>query len=175
MEQQQLDEFRQLQAEALRLLRTDSPLPPRTFRIRYIAIPSFTEPAAYELLLEEGEEDGTARSTIWRLNDDLEKFRNPVIRLAYGTEVRPTLDMKSRAVGADAIERVLERAARLEIPYTGSAVGIDGTIHEMSIEGTRRDARFQWWQEPRAGWKDLPEIAGMIIALAPPVHDRLST
>jgi len=164
VEKEQIDEFMDLQEEALRRLRAGADRPGYVREVQALVLPSFDDSRAYELML--GNE--TANSplvvrTTWRKLADLEKFRNPVVRLGHGVGVRlqPTIEEVDVNLATGLVSKLLSRASALAVPphIRNSPVGVNGTSYELAFGRTFVQARFKWWCDAPSGWAQLAALS----------------
>lgn len=170
MEQEQADEFRRLQSDALVRLRTGLNREGYLGKFRAIVLPSFEDCHAYEILLSPRSADvpGVAAKTVWRRSIDAEKFRNPVARLKHGLgPLEPTIEEVQTGLPLEPITKLLSKAGAATIPacIVHHRFGLDGTSYELVLGGGFVEARFKWWCDAPTGWEPISTIFGEIKAL----------
>jgi hypothetical protein len=186
MAQSHIDEFSQLQDEAVLHLREGVDRPGYVRKAQVLVLPSFADCRAYAIMLSGRPADDCrpGRSihsspnadsalvvrTTWRKLTDLEKFRTPVTRLKHGVGVRlkPTMEEIDVTLAAEQVADLLSRAAALAVPphIQNSSFGVDGTSYGLVLGGPFAQARFEWWCDPPAGWEPLAALLWEIETLA---------
>ena len=170
MQKEQLEEFTRLQSDALVRLREGVDRTGYLSKFRAIALPSFEDCHAYEILLSPRSADvpGVAVRTVWRRSIDVEKFRNPVARLKHGLgQLEPTIEEVQSVVPFEPITQLLSKASAATIPacIVHRNFGTDGTSYELVLGGGFVEARFKWWCDAPTGWEPISTIFGEIKAL----------
>lgn len=133
--------------------------------LQALVLPSFQDCYAYEILVsaEKPSEPAGVR-TLWRKIADLEKLRNPVVRLKYGVQVEPTIEESVVNLPEDDVKSLLTLADNLRVSprILNPLRGIDGISYEVSFGDLSARSRFEWWAKPPAGWEPLHDLAQRI-------------
>lgn len=177
MERELLVEFKVLQNEALARLSAGANRKGYLCQFRAIALPSFEDCRAYEILLPRGSTDVRASNTVravavrtvWRRSIDIEKFRDPVVRLKHGlARLHPTIEETQAGVQLEPVTKLLSKVGAVTVPahIADYHVGVDGTSYELVLGGHFVvEARFKWWCNAPRGWEPLSALFGDIEAL----------
>jgi hypothetical protein len=169
MEKEQLLEFKLFEDEALARLHTGANRKGYLSQFRAIALPSFEDCRAYEILLPTSNSVlAIAVRTIWRRSIDIEKFVDPVVRLKTGIcPLQPTIEEAQIGIRLEPVTKLLSTADIVTVPahITNPGVGLDGTSYELVLGGHFVEARFKWWSKAPRGWEPLSELFGEIEAL----------
>jgi hypothetical protein len=177
MEKKHLVEFKLLQDEALARLAAGANRKGYLGQFRAIALRSFEDCRAYEILLSRGSADVGASNTVpaiavrtvWRRSIDIEKFRDPVVRLKHGfAPLQPTIEETQSRVELERVTKLLSKADIVTVPMhiADHSVGVDGTSYELVLGGHFvGEARFKWWCTAPRGWEPLSALFAEMEAL----------
>jgi hypothetical protein len=153
-------EFCELQDEALRLLRAGATRRGYVREIQALLLPAVEHNRSYEIMLSRGAgTSALAVRTTWRRQIDIEKFRDPVVRLSHGVgmRLRPTIEEVDVQLVTDPVASLLSRAAALAVPphILNSSFGLDGISYELVFGQSFVQSRFRWWCRTPTGWEPL--------------------
>lgn len=162
MDKEHHQEFTELENKARLRLRTGVDRHGYRRELQALIFPSFEDCCAYEFLSatrSSGEPAFVVR-TIWRRTTDLSKFRNPIVRLRYGSGVEPTFEESSVELPENDLKTLLAPAASLRVPplAVNAHWGVDGTSYELTFGNGFAGSRFHWWTSPPEGWEPLQEL-----------------
>ncbi|HYM77941.1 MAG TPA: hypothetical protein VE377_18345 [Candidatus Dormibacteraeota bacterium] len=173
MEQEQMDEFKQLQNEAMLRLRAGANRRGFVRGVQASVLPSFDNCRTYELMFpaklakapqsqrpaSAWNEPSLAVRTLWRRSTDAEKFSDPVVRLKHGVGMRlqPTIEDLDVNLDTESVSALLSRASELTVPphILNYTFGLDGTGYELVFGQLFVQSRFQWWCQAPAPWEPL--------------------
>ena len=162
-------EFKLLQDEALARLHAGANRKGYLSQFRAIALPSFEDSRAYEILLPVSNAVlAIAVRTIWRRSIDAEKFRNPMVRLQHGfVALQPTIEETQVSIQLEPINKLLSKAGALRLPahIASPTFGVDGTSYELAFGGGFVEANFKWWCKAPRGWELLSDLFAEMEAL----------
>jgi len=157
--------------------------PPRRFgftvECHAVLLPSFKDCRAYTLL------DAGAREShpvvgvrrIWRRRNDREIIDAQGDRPADSPRLTSTIELSHAPMARELLDDILGRAAELRIPpnFLQRRTGCDGTTYALSFGEHFVAARFEWWQEPPAGWEGLGLLFDEVVSAVDDALDTVAT
>ena len=164
MELKHVEEWAQLQTEAIERLREGVYHQGYRRQLQALVLPSFDDSCSYELLVPTPRNGGFALAveTIWKRLTDVAKFKTPVERLKHGigVQLRPTIEERTNTIALDVINGLVKRTMALRVPphVPSDGIGLDGVTYEILFVDSFTSARFQWWVCLPAGWEPLQEL-----------------
>ena len=118
--------------------------------MQLIAIPSFHPWTSWALYVS-GRHDRSDCSSalvtaIWRLDIDVEKVRDPVIRLQYPRVLEPTIEVTVSEIENAFLESIVRGLRELVVPVHPGAtpLSLDGTSYELTTGFGFAEATFRW-------------------------------
>ena len=129
--------------------------------MQIIAMPSFHPWTSWALYVD-GRHDRDAFSSvlvtaIWRLDVDVEKFRDPVIRLQFPRVLDPTIDVTTSQTENAFLPSIVSEICELRVPVHPGAtpISLDGTSYELTTGFGFAEATFRWHENSPASWQPL--------------------
>ncbi len=126
--------------------------------------------------LAKGKKPFASYST-WRSDLDWEKFRNPVERMKYPTNVTPTIEEEVIGLGESFVEGIKQRLCNIPIPVVLSSptvIGCDGTSFEFVYDESFFGAALHWWENQPEQWQPFTKAVMQIASDLDAQRKRLS-
>lgn len=172
MENAHLDEFRQLQDEALLRLRVGVRRTGYVQQVRATILPTFEDNHSYALMYPDRRNRGDLAlvvKTTWKRSIDVEKFADPLSRLKHGVCVRrtPTIEEAESQISKAQFDDFFARLTELKVPpfIVKEFIALDGTTYELAFRHYHIRSSFAWWCEAPAAWRPLEALSQEIVEL----------
>jgi hypothetical protein len=152
----------EVKAKAVLRLRSDIERAGYRNEMHGIILPSFGDYVRYDLLTSKEATKALGIKTVWRHQDDLARFRDPVTEVAARLSKghNPTFEIREVTVAPDIAETLVKSAAKISIAAKIASFhfGLDGTSYEIGFGDSFAWATFHWWQESPVGWEVLADM-----------------
>jgi hypothetical protein len=167
MEAEQVKEWQQFQANAIKTLKNNGSHPKNTIKfLQLLILPSFTTSTSCEILKVRNQpNEYIFLQSQWNLEADLEKFRTPIERLKYPSQFSPAIENISQPASNELMQKLLMEleAIRLPLQTQSQTIGLDGTAFELNLYGNSWSVSYCWWNKPPAEWNSLNVITKIIM------------
>jgi hypothetical protein len=136
----------------------------------YWRLPAFddqTRTTLYAPRRAESGKDPFVTVTIWRRKVDLEKLRDPVERLKYPRELKPTIEALSTTLEPDLVASVISDLSSISLPSIRpheGVVGLDGIGYRFSFSQGLFSLDLSWWCDRPETWQDATQRIEEIVS-----------
>ena len=135
-----------------------------------LTLPSFDNPVGWDVRKSPArrkEAETRLYRSCWRMDLDLDAFRSPLERLRHSRSFRPTVEVGWTPIDPGSLDGPLGKLRENPIPLAvaGTRIGLDGTRHELAVEGPMLNARINWWERMPEAWRPLEPIVKEMLDL----------